>query len=187
MRKVLFILGGLADSDVDWLVAHGTRRTCPPGTVLIHEGRPIEELFIVLDGRLSVTLAAGGGAEIARLGAGEVLGELSFLDSRPPAATVTAIETAAVLGVPRVRLEEKLREDAAFAARFYRALGVFLASRLRQSQQRLGYGAAGASGEEVGEELDPGVLDGIALAGARFEWLLRRLRQGPGADPGGDR
>ena len=126
MRKVLFILSELADSDVDWMVDNGTKKHCARGAVLIEEGKPIEELFLLLDGHLSVTIAGGGGQEVPRLGSGEILGELSFLDSRPPAATVTAFEEATVLGIPRTRLTEKLREDTGFAARFYRALGVFL-------------------------------------------------------------
>ena len=57
MRKVLFILSELADADIDWLIENGTRETHPSGTILIHEGKPIEVLYIVLSGRLAVSLA----------------------------------------------------------------------------------------------------------------------------------
>jgi len=185
VRKVLFILSELGDSDIDWMVENGTKRSCARGAVLIEEGRPIEDLFILLDGHLTVTLAAADNREIARLGSGEILGEMSFLDSRPPTATVTACEEATVLAISRARLTAKLREDSGFAARFYRALGVFLASRLRHSQQRLGYESGKLLDDEVehADELDPEVLDGLALAGARFDWMLRRLRGAPGAPP----
>jgi bacteriocin-type transport-associated protein len=186
VRKVLFILSELADTDVEWMMQNGARATCPRGTVLIEEGRPIEVLYVLLDGRLSVSLAAAGGRQIALLQSGEVLGELSFLDSRPPSATVTALDDATVLRIPRALLQAKLAADTAFAARFYRALGLFLASRLRRTQQRLGYdperdaddGTAGA------DELDPALLDGVALAGARFDWMLRRLREAQERGPG---
>ena len=183
MRKVLFILSELADSDIDWMVENGTKRSCAPGAVLIEEGKPIEDLFILLDGHLTVTLAAADNREIARLGSGEILGEMSFLDSRPPTATVPACEEAEVLAISRARLTDKLVADSGFAARFYRALGVFLASRLRHSQQRLGYDSGKMLDGEIEHEneLDPDVLDGLALAGARFDWMLRRLRGGPGA------
>jgi bacteriocin-type transport-associated protein len=177
MRKVLFILSELADGDIDWMIGAGTKTAVPPGTVLIAEGRAIEVLYIVLDGRLSVSLAALGGKEIARLQSGEILGELSYLDSRPPSASVTAVEQSTLLSIPRARLTEKLEADTAFAARFYRALGVFLASRLRQSQQRLGYDSDRILDEEIEheDELDPEVLENVALAGARFDWMLKRL------------
>jgi bacteriocin-type transport-associated protein len=182
MRKVLFILSELADGDVDWMIESGTRTAVPGGTRLIEEGKPIDVLYIVLDGQLAVTLAALGSQPIARLQSGEILGELSFLDSRPPSASVTAVERSTVLSIPRVRLTEKLAADPAFAARFYRALGVFLASRLRRSQQRLGYDSERILDDDVEheDELDPEVLQHVALAGARFDWMLKRLRQARG-------
>ena len=93
-----------------------------------------------------------------------------------------------MLSVPRARLTDKLEQDVAFAARFYRALGVFLSSRLRKTQQRLGYGKD-ILDEEVQheDELDPEVLDNVALAGARFDWMLKRLRSAAPSEPGGPR
>ena len=87
--------------------------------------------------------------------------------------------SATVLSISRARLTRKLEEDSGFAARFYRALGVFLASRLRKSQRRLGYEGSGILDDEVEheDELDPEVLEHVALAGARFEWMLKRLRE----------
>jgi bacteriocin-type transport-associated protein len=185
MRKVLFILSELADDDIDWLIRAGARIRVPAGTVLIEEGRRIEVLYVVLDGQLSVTLAALDGREIARLQSGEILGELSYLDSRPPSASVTAVEPSTLLSIPRPRLTEKLGTDSAFAARFYRALGVFLASRLRQSQQRLGYDSDRILDDdsEHEDELDPELLEHLALAGARFDWMLKRLLEAEPDEP----
>jgi CRP/FNR family transcriptional regulator, cyclic AMP receptor protein len=59
------------------------------------------------------------------------MGEMSFVDQAPPSATVQAMEPSFVLDIPRRRLNAKLAEDAGFAARFYRALSMFLAARLR--------------------------------------------------------
>jgi len=188
MRKVLFILSELADADVDWMVRNGTKRTVAPGTVLIREGQPTAVLFVLLDGQLEVTLAALGNRRIAVLSSGEILGELSFLDSRPPSASVTAVDRASVLSIPRASLHAKLSEDAAFAARFYRALGVFLASRLRRSQSRLGYGEDVREEQaEPDDEIDPALLDGLTLAGARFNWMLKRLRAAPSEHGDGPR
>jgi bacteriocin-type transport-associated protein len=178
MRKVLFILGELGDEDLDWLVENGRKLRHPARAVLIREGEPIDVISILLEGELAVSLSALGGKEIARLYAGEVLGELSFLDSRPPSATVTAVGEVTVLSIPRETLSGKLERDVAFAARFYRALGMFLASRLRKTQLRLGYGDRAEADDEGRheDEMDPDVLDSVALAGARFDWMLKRLR-----------
>jgi bacteriocin-type transport-associated protein len=187
MRKVLFILSELADADLDWMVENGTRQTVPGGTVLIREGQPIDVLYVLLDGHLSVTLAALGGKEVATLRSGEILGELSFLDARPPSASVIARDEVTVLSFPRALLSAQFERDTAFAARFYRALGIFLSSRLRKTQKRLGYGGEEILDEDVEheDELDPDLLDHVALAGARFDWMLKRLRGARDAPPPG--
>jgi len=182
VRKVLFILSELDDGDIAWLIEHGRKRSIPTGTTLIEEGRQMELLYILLDGQLSVRLQKLGDREVARLQSGEILGELSFLDSRPSSASVVSTSPASVLCVSRELLTRKLAADAPFAARFYRALGVFLASRLRRSLQQLGYGEGGADESSLAgneEELDPALLEQLGLAGARFDWMLRQLRDAP--------
>jgi CRP/FNR family transcriptional regulator, cyclic AMP receptor protein len=175
MRKALFILGQLNDADVAWLGKHGTKRQLADGDVLVREGRPLDALFITLDGQLSVTLQ--NGEVVASLSVGEVIGEIAFVDSSPPSATVTASGRAVVLALAKSVLQERLAADAPFAARFYRALAIFLADRLRSATHRLGYGSAGdLTGEEaLKDELDFGVLDSVSQAGERFTRLLRTL------------
>jgi hypothetical protein len=43
---------------------------------------------------------------------------MSFIDARPPSATVQALDNTIVLAVPRRELAAKLEQDAEFAARF---------------------------------------------------------------------
>jgi bacteriocin-type transport-associated protein len=176
VRKVLFVLGTLSDSDAEWLVGAGTRVELPAGAALIEQGRPVDGLYIVLEGRLRIAVERPSPRELARIGAGEIVGEMSFLDARPPSATVTTLEPSVVLSIPRADLARRLDEDAPFAARFYRALGVLLAHRLRDN---LAYGAGGSLAEDEvwDDELDAATLDRVAGAGRRFEWMLRRLRE----------
>jgi len=177
MRKALFLLGMLSDSDIDWLIAAGSRERVPRGTVLIHEGRSFDSIYFVLDGTLGVSAAALGGKEIAQLKSGEIVGEMSFVDSRPPSATVKALEDSVVLSVPRTQMETKLQQ-VEFAARFYRALSVFLADRLRNTIYQFGEAKVALSEKDFdgSDQLDPTVLEKVAMAGARFDWMMRRLR-----------
>jgi bacteriocin-type transport-associated protein len=179
MRKVLFILGQLDDADIEWLIANGSKEQIPAGKVLIQEGKPIETLYITLDGLLSVTDTQLGGKELARLGAGEIVGEMSFVDTSPPASTVTALQPSTVLAIPKARLLAKLDRDVAFAARFYRAIATFLSDRLRSVVGRLGYGDGPVQALDENtryvDELDDSVLDTIHLAGDRFDRILKRL------------
>ncbi|HEX3953792.1 MAG TPA: cyclic nucleotide-binding domain-containing protein [Stellaceae bacterium] len=178
MRKALYILGQLTDSDVEWLARHGQRQHLRDGDVIVREGRAVDALFITLAGQLRVTLA--NGHEVARLRAGEIVGEIAFVDASPPSATVTAIGNAGVLALRKSVLQDRFAADSAFAARFYRALAIFLADRLRATTRRLGYGASGDldTDEVLEDELDTGVLDSISQAGDRFTRLLQTLDAG---------
>jgi CRP-like cAMP-binding protein len=176
VRKALFFLAILDDADVDWLVSIGTRREVLPGAQLIDEGRAVDHIYLVIDGLLVVRSARTGDVDIARLHSGEIVGEMSFVDSRPPSASVVCVEPATVLAIPRAALAQKLAADVAFAARFYRALAVFLSDRLRTTSSRLGYGKAGPDAEPADAEIDPAMLDALALAGARFDFIQRRLQ-----------
>lgn len=174
MRKALFILGELSDSDMDWLVEVGQRREIAPESILIQRGESIADVYILLQGRLSVRIDSRDSREINALLPGEFIGELSFLDSRPPSATVVAAAHSVVAAIPRHKLATKLRDDTAFAARFYRALGVFLADRLRRLTllgKQAGDSGSHPADETSGDELDPQLLESISLAGKRFEWF----------------
>jgi CRP/FNR family transcriptional regulator, cyclic AMP receptor protein len=176
MRKALYFLAILNDSDIDWLLAAGKRLEVAAGVNLINEGRPIESIYLVIDGAFSVRLAALGSREVARLMmTGEVMGEMSFVDSAFPSATVQATERSFVLDIPRKRLNAKLAEDGWFAARFYRAMSMFLADRLRSTTASLAPGGNG-SGTGSGGEIGNDALDNIAMACKRFEWIQKRLR-----------
>src|ERR1039457_3174204 len=133
VRKAMYLMGALEDSDIEWLAANGTALRLSQGQVLVREGQPVDSLFVVLDGQLAVQ---AGGAHLATLLAGEVVGEISFVDSRPPLATATALDGARVLAVRREVLQTKLASDSKFAANFYRALPIFLADRLRATTTR---------------------------------------------------
>ena len=173
MRKALYFLGILNDADIDWLVSAGSRREVQPGVHLIDEGRAIDSVFLVIDGAFSVHNAALGGRQVAQLMSGEVMGEMSFVDAALPSATVTALERSSVLSIPRRRLSAKLTEDSAFAARFYRAMSMFLADRLRNTMASFAGGTASARDSD---ELLDETMDNIAMAGARFDWIQQRLR-----------
>ena len=63
---------------------------------------------------------------------GQFVGEISFLDSWPTSATVTAHSDAKVLRIGRTELEARLGKHPRFAARFYQALGTRLAQIYRR-------------------------------------------------------
>lgn len=178
MRKVLYILSQLTDSDAEWLAKAGELVRVQAGTELIAEGAPLDSVFILIDGGLRVSMRKMG--DVAELGAGEIVGELSLVDSRPASASVTAIRPSAVLKLSKARLVDKMEHDLGFGMRFYKAISGFLSDRMRATIERMGYGAdAGrvslAADTHSEDEIDADLLDNVHLAGARFERLFKSL------------
>ena len=91
MRKSLILLGILDDSDVEWMLRVGIKDKITAGSSLIVEGELISSLYIVLSGQFSVTV--GSGKRVATLLAGEILGEMSFVDCGRPRPRSPPIRT----------------------------------------------------------------------------------------------
>ena len=173
MRKALYILGILDDGDASWLATTGKAQSISAGTVIIQQGVPVDSVFILIDGQLQVY---SGSVEIAKLLAGEIVGEISFVDSRPPSASVKATVDSQVLAIPKSALRAKLQKDLGFASRFYLSLATFLADRLRLADARLTTGQKGGEDQEEDlDELPVDMLENIALASARFDMIVKRL------------
>jgi CRP-like cAMP-binding protein len=92
-------------------------------------------------------------------------------------ATVTAAKDSRLLAVSRDALQDKLGKDPWFASRFYKAIALFLADRLRTTSSHLGYGnpSQDSSDSEI-DELDSGFMDCVSLAGLRFDKLQKKMR-----------
>ncbi|MEK0193326.1 MAG: cyclic nucleotide-binding domain-containing protein [Microcoleus anatoxicus] len=177
MSKVLVILGELSDRDIDWMIANGKRTQIKAGTTLITEGKPLEALYIVLDGTLSVFASSVGNKQIGTIIAGEVLGEMSFVDGRLPSASVLALEECLILSISRRLLTEKLEQDVLFSLRFYRAITKFLSSRLRGTVKRLGEDSNDLVYQQPQDELPISqAVENPDLSQSRFQSLLQRLK-----------
>ncbi len=174
MKKVLYVLGLLTDSDIAWFAHAGIKRTFPPGNDLIIEGKRSDVLFILTEGR---AIVSAHGKAFTHVGKGEIIGEIGMLDSRPPTATVTAETEVTCIEIDFNDLNAKLESDVGFGSRFYRALAVFLAQRMRRNVSQFVADKLTPLDEDVEEEdeIDPELLDEISLAGERFNWMLAQL------------
>ena len=130
MKEVIYVFGVLEEPDVEVLMRLGTRQQLHVGDQLLTEGTHPDAIYLVLEGELSVSVK-GRDTAIAYVGKGEIVGEMSLLESQPASATLCAITPVTVLRIPRDALEENLAADPGFSMRFYRALGMLLSHRLR--------------------------------------------------------
>jgi len=171
MRRVLHIFSEFTDADIAFIASAGRAQDLAAETVLIEPGTPLEAVHIVLSGALRVEV---DDVVIRPLYVGEVVGELSYLDRRPPSARVVVSEPSRLLAIPRSALDAKIAEDSGFAARLYKSLGMFLAMRLRDVRGTLAYGDV----EYEPDELDLDELDGADKAARQFAWIIEQFGGG---------
>ena len=168
MTNSLIILGQLNDYDVEWLIENGVNEAKTKGDVLIKQGIAIEMIYIILKGDFDV-IDDVSNHKLAKVGPGEILGEMSFIDANPPSATVIANEEAIVHAINKTTVNDKIKDDAQFAIRFYKAIATLLSDRLRTAILK----ARGES--DKAEDLDLEVLDKVSLAGSRFDTIVKRF------------
>jgi CRP/FNR family cyclic AMP-dependent transcriptional regulator len=131
----VYLAAGLNDADMTWLLSLGRIRRLGVGQRLIAAGRPIDDLFFVLRGSLEVVREDG--ARAATIGEGEVVGEMSFVSEDVPSVSVLAAVHSEILVAPRSAILARFDQEPALAARFYRALAVYLSVRLREATSAL--------------------------------------------------
>src|SRR5687767_4086075 len=97
MQSGLILLNELGDADIDWILSAGREEQVAANTVVVAQGSRLQSIYLVLAGLLKVYLSTQGGKELATLGPGQIVGEMSFLEDRPASATVIAVEDSQIL------------------------------------------------------------------------------------------
>jgi len=105
------------------------------GAVVVPEGAVDERLRIVLSGALAVAKPAADGdwVRLNVLTAGDLAGELAFLDSRPRYAALIALGPTKLLALERAKLESLLEKDPVLVYRVMRAIARFAHEVLHRS------------------------------------------------------
>ena len=132
MHTALGLLNELGEEDVDWIFRAGSERQVMANTVVVREDEPLAYIYIVLEGLFGVRVASIPDAEIGRLGPGEIIGEISFLENCLPSASVIAVESSLLLEIPSAMLAERLKTKPSFGTQFYRALAILNSRRVRE-------------------------------------------------------
>ncbi len=94
---------GLAPTDRIALSRAAAVRVYRRGERIVTQGQPGDSFFVLLKGRLSVSILSPEGREIvlSTLAAGDHFGEMALLDEAPRSATVTAVEKAELAVITR--------------------------------------------------------------------------------------
>ena len=118
------------------------RKQYAPQEVIIEEGDKNKQVYIILEGEVHVLTdidVAGGGkrrAGLARLGRGEIFGELSMFDQQPHSANVIAAEPCELAVLDSRKLMKFLDANPKYGYRFLRYIVDLLIHRMRQDNVR---------------------------------------------------
>jgi CRP-like cAMP-binding protein len=117
---------------------HRFGKEFPQGTVLFREGEPGREMYVVQQGRVTVSKRVGEVEKIlASLGPGEFVGEMSILNNKPRSATATCAEAAKLLVIDAKTFEAMIRGNAEIAIRMIKKLSDRLAEANEQIENLL--------------------------------------------------
>ena len=121
-------------SDVALLTSKAKPMFFSPGEALIQEGVRSPGFFMLRGGDAEVRR---GGTVLAKLNAGDVCGEMSFLEDSIASASVLAGSTATVEFISAADLHGVFAAFPHLASRFYRSMALTLSQRLRATSKQL--------------------------------------------------
>ena len=94
------------------------------GDFLLEEGHTDELLYVVIEGKLEVVKCVGGGdcVTLQLLHAGDMAGELGFVDGLTHTAGLRAVGNCVIFGLSRTHLEDFLKTDPEVTYKIMRAI-----------------------------------------------------------------
>jgi CRP/FNR family transcriptional regulator, cyclic AMP receptor protein len=124
----------------DWklIIDRAKQRRFKKAEELLREGRQVRAMYLVVAGEVKVTAR---GALLAKLGPGQVCGEMGFLENDVASATAVAEDDVVAYVLEWQELMDLFEMFPHLASRFYRCLAVNLSRRLREQIVRKRTGA----------------------------------------------
>jgi len=110
------------------------RATFVPGEIVVKEGSRGGSMYLIKEGVVTVSKADN---VLARLGAGDPIGEIAFIDKGARSATVKAEEETVLIEIPGDSFDELLARNKDIAYKVYRSITSILCERLRDANELL--------------------------------------------------
>jgi CRP-like cAMP-binding protein len=131
------LLKGLSEDFVEKVMEIAEKETHRGGYLLFKEGDRAKQLYILLKGRVSITIGEIGHTVYTVDGPGEVFGWSSLVGREVYSASAECKEPTKLLRISREKLEKLFQEDRASEIIFFRQLAAGLGSRLIQSYKMI--------------------------------------------------
>lgn len=136
--KQISLFKELTDAELEIVMRKVFEKVYKKGSTLFVEGMTGEVLYIVTEGGVEVTKKTKGGGEIevASLGPGEIVGEMSLIDSGNRTATGKTNADSKLIVITKKSFNEILESDPAIAAKILMELLRIVNRRLRQTDKK---------------------------------------------------
>jgi small-conductance mechanosensitive channel len=148
------------------LTEQAQKRVYLPGELVVREGEPGEELFVIMEGEADVVIKTGEEImAVATLKKGQFFGEMSLLTGAPRSATVRAKSQLIVIVVGKGAMSEVLARHRDLANQF----GTILAARqseLAATREHLDRAAKLRLSAEAEKSLTAKILKFFGLSGS---------------------
>ena len=176
LKKVLIIFGYLETIDLDYLASNANQITTKDNQLLIEEGKPLNHLYIILNGKFSIWKKdKDNRVKLGTSVQGEIIGELSMLDEEGrSSAEVRAENTATTAQIGIDNINQWLKTIPQAEGRWWRALAVLGSHRCREQLEGAGKLAPTTESEQFSLE----ELERIERAGQRFRWFCELMEAG---------
>lgn len=204
LQDIPLLFGELSDSDVDWIVRCSRVEEIAADTMLIRANRPVDTLYLLLRGTVSVVFNENSsssfasafsmlenlqesdelpGYEIAQLTRGEITGEMALIDTRLSAYSFKALENLQVLAIDKQKLSIEIQQNPAMGNRFLKAIVMLISAKvqaltccIQSCNSTYKMEESLSKDDKYADEIDVDMMDDLSLGGARFDWMLRRLK-----------
>jgi CRP/FNR family cyclic AMP-dependent transcriptional regulator len=129
----LTIFGDLNKNELEIVYKYLFVKKAPKYFFLFSQGMPGDFLYIIMSGRVEIIKKTKDNKKIllATMGANDIVGEMSLIDSEPRSATGRTIEDSVLVGLTKKAFNEMLNSYPLIAAKVLMGLLKVINRRLR--------------------------------------------------------
>jgi len=127
------LFAGLTDAERDALKAAATLRRGKAGERIIQQGKSMDRMFIILEGKAEVRV---NGKHIVTLSGQPLVGEIEFLDRLPASADVLLLEKADLIELNYAALTRLMEKQPRLGYVLMREIAGIEARRLRDTNPK---------------------------------------------------
>jgi CRP-like cAMP-binding protein len=135
----LSIFRDLDKNELEIVSKHAFEKSIKKDSILFMEGMPGELLYIIMSGCVEIIKKTKYNEEIvlATMGANEIVGEMSLIDSEPRAATARTSADSVMMVITKQKFNEILQSDPCIAAKILMGLLKVISRRLRIMDKKI--------------------------------------------------